>query len=805
MEPYLQADRALRVTTPLGDDVLLLTGFTGREAISQLFEFDLDLLAEKDRDVAFDAILGQKIGFALQIGHGISRYFSGCVSRFQQGERDGRFVRYKARIVPQFWLLTKRIQCRIFQHVSVPEILKQVLSGLDTAFEIQGEFAPRDYCVQYQESDFHFASRLMEEEGIYYYFVHGEDGHRMVIANTPQSHPELPQGGKLIFEEVTGGAEREDDRIYVWRKVQELRSGKVTLWDHSFELPHKHLEADKSIQETVQVGRVAHKLKVGPNNNLEIYDWPGGYAQRYDGVSRSGGDQANELQKIFQENARTAAIRMQQEAAQGLVIEGESTCQSLVSGYKFTLDRHFNGNGSYVLASVSHKVSMADSYATGTEEWSYENRFTCIPIELPYRPPRVTPVPVVYGTQTAVVVGPPGEEIYPDKYGRVKVQFHWDRQGGYDADSSCWVRVGSPCAGKNWGMVSIPRVGHEVIVAFEEGDPNQPVIVGAVYNADHMAPYALPGSKTQSTWKSRSYPGGGGFNEIRYEDKKGYEQVFMHCEKNMDLRVKNNRVGWIGYDDHLIVKRDKAECIERDRHLKITRDYVQETGRDFNLKVKGAKAVKVDGGCYFKVDGNVAEEFGASHSEECTGSYYLKAASIVIEADAGITLKVGGNCINITPAGIEIVGTMVRINSGGAPLNGMKQRYVAPIAPIDCYVADDATPGGHCEYRGGGRPPYSGGGYGAAPPRYGGYRGPEPPTHNPYSEENKDKKAWVELQLVDKMNNPIPGEPYRVTLPDGSVQEGRLDDQGNARISNCDPGDCQITFPNLDKNAWDSE
>ena len=258
--------------------------------------------------------------------------------------------------------------------MSVPDILKKVLDGLDITYEIRGTFEPRDFCVQYRETDFNFASRLMEEEGIYYFFKHNSNGHQMLVANTPQSHPDLPSKNKIIYEDVEGGT-REEDRIYDWEKSQELRSGKYTLWDHCFELPHKHLEAEANIQDTVQAGRVSHKLKVGGNDKFEIYDYPGEYAQRFDGVDRGGGDRAGDLQKIFQDNKRTVDIRTQEEAVPGLTIQGGSNCRHFVSGYKFTLQRHFNADGEYVLTNVAHSARQSGDYRSDGGTFQYSNSF----------------------------------------------------------------------------------------------------------------------------------------------------------------------------------------------------------------------------------------------------------------------------------------------------------------------------------------------------------------------------------------------------------------------------------------------
>lgn len=613
MARYLQADRPATVTTPLGPDILLLTGVRGEEGLSRLFRFELDLIAEDPQKVAFDKLLGGRVSVRLKLDDNRERHWSGICSQFGEVGRDVVFTHYRMEVVPQLWLLTRRAQSRIFQNLNVPDILRKVLTGLDVTWEIQGTFEARDYCVQYRETDFNFASRLMEEEGIYYFFKHTADGHQMVVANTPQSHPDMPLGSRIIFDETA--RDREDDlRVRSWHKNQSLQSGKVTLWDHSFELPHKHLEAVEIIQDSVAAGKIIHRLKVGNNDQLELYDFPGEYAQRFDGVDRGGGDRPADLQKIFQDNERTAKIRIQEEAAGGLIVSGTGQCRNFVSGHKFTLERHYDGDGAYVLTSVNHRITLAGDYRSGQGgQFEYSNAFTCIPLALPFRPPRGTPKPVVPGPQTAVVVGPPGEEIYPDKYGRVKVQFHWDREGKADAGSSCWIRVSQSHAGKGWGSIFIPRVGQEVLVAFEEGDPDQPVIVGSLYNAQEMPPYSLPEEKTKTVlFKSNSSKGGQGHNEIRFEDSAGDEQIYIHGEKNLDVRIKDAVREWIGGNQDRIVKGTQNEEVKE--------NWYQKTGM-----------------------------------------------SIVIESGLELTIKSSGGFIKIDPTGVTIMGTMVLINSGGVP------------------------------------------------------------------------------------------------------------------------------------------
>ena len=673
----------MQATTPLGKDALLLIGLNGSEAISQLFSFQLDLLAENASTIAFDKLLGQRVTARFEMSDVPKRYFNGIVVRVSEGARDETFTAYQLEIVPQLWLLTRKAQSRIFQHITVPNILKKVFTGLDVKFQLQGTYPERDYCVQYRETDFDFASRLMEEEGIFYFFEHTADGHQMLVADEPLIHPELPEQSTIIYDSLQGGLQ-EEGCIYDWAKVQELRSGKSLLWDHCFELPHKHLEADKEIQDSIQAGDVTHKLKVGGNDKLELYDYPGEYAQRFDGISPSGGEQAADIQKIFQENSRTVGIRMQQEAFPSLRIQGASSCLHLISGHKFTLDRHFNADGQYLLTSVQHTAAL-DAYRSDQGAFTYSNSFTCTPVALPFRPLRVTPRPFIQGSQTAVVVGPSGEEIFTDKYGRVKVQFHWDRDGQHNANSSCWIRVATSWAGKKWGVFHIPRIGQEVVVDFLEGDPDSPIIVGSVYNAEQMSPYTLPDEKTKSGIKSCSTKGGGGFNEIRLEDKKGEEQIFIHGEKDMDVRVKKDVREFIGQNMGLTIEKDQDIAIKGIKKETIT-------GAS-HLHVKDARNEKVEMNQSLTVGMNQQEKVGMKHALEAGMQIHLKAGvSVVIEAGVQLSLKVGGSFIDINPAGVFIQGPMVMINSGGAAGAGSGS---SPTAPTDANPAKaaEAKPG----------------------------------------------------------------------------------------------------------------
>jgi type VI secretion system secreted protein VgrG len=440
----------------------------------------------------------------------------------------------------------------------------------------------------------------------------------------------------------------EEGRVFAWSKGQEIRSGKFTAWDHKFEMPNKHLEADKTIMDTVTVGTVSHKLKVANNDSLELYEYPGGYASRFDGINKSGGEQPDKLQKVFEDNTRTVGIRMQAEALSSLLIRGRGVHAGFTAGHTFDLTKHYSDDGAFVITSVQHDAEQPVSAADAEEEFKYTNGFTCIPSALPYRPPRVTPVPSVRGVQTATVVGPSGEEIFPDKYGRVKVQFHWDRAGQDDVNSSCWVRVATFWAGKQWGAVHIPRIGQEVIVDFLEGDVNQPIVVGSVYNADLMPPWTLPDDKTISGVKSRSSPQGGAdnFNMLSFEDKKGSELVSVQAEKDLTTLVKNDESREVRHDRVTKIKNDETQTVaEGNETIEVTK------GNQSTTLGQGNQSTEIKMG-----NQSLAIKMGNQTNK-------LDLGKIETEAMQSIELKVGQSSIKIDQMGVTIKGMMIKVEA----------------------------------------------------------------------------------------------------------------------------------------------
>src|SRR6267378_969151 len=616
---YTQTDRIISISTPLGNDALLLRAFTGYEAISQLFRFDLDLLSEKP-SISFDSIVGKPVTLNAVLADGSERYWSGYVSRFAQGANDGRFTSYRAEMVPWLWFLTRTADCRIFQNKKAPDIIQTIFQDLgftDFSLRLHGSFVERDYCAQYRETDFNFVSRLMEEEGIYYFFEHEDGKHTLVLANAPGEHKPCPNQATVRYE-LSAGGWQDDDVVLDFSAHQEFRPGAWAHTDYNFETPSTSL-----------------MVQASGKNKYEIYDFPGEYRKRGEGDS-------------------LARIRLEEQTTPTFVVQGMSDCRAFTSGHKFDLIDHYriDLNQSYVLTSVRHTASLGSSYGGsggfGESEPSYRNSFECIPAKTTFRPQRNTPQPVVQGCQSAVVVGPAGEEIYTDKYGRVKVQFHWDREGKMNENSSCWVRVSYPWAGKGWGGLNIPRIGQEVIVDFLEGDPDQPIIIGRVYNAQQMPPFGLPGGAVVSGFKSNSTKGGGGYYEISLNDTKGTELIQIHGQYDMDTKIEhdervnvgNNRTESVGNDEKITIGHDRTEEVDHDEKILIKNNKHEIVNNDRTLQVDRDKSETVVR--------NKVVQIGGNHSENIDGAMSLVVGKTLTESVLINLAQTVGGAMEIT-------------------------------------------------------------------------------------------------------------------------------------------------------------
>ena len=641
-----QTDRLLNVTSPLGVDQLILTAFTGTEQLSGLFTFDLELVSP-EQEIDPTLILGKPIGWSVKKPGGGRRPFHGFVGAFGGGGSFSRGYRwYHAAIFPAFWMLTHTANCRIFQQKSVPDIIREVLADFpDVILDcsgITGTHPVREYCVQYRESDFAFLCRLMEEEGIFYYFQHDTGSHTMVVADSKATYFDC------LGTDITFG-DNPDIESYVtkWEPRRLFRGGKWVQRDYNFETPTNPLQS--SVNTVVTIPEF---------QSYEYFDYPGLYPTTAIGDAKT-------------------RWRMEQEEVDYQSADGESTSVELTPAGRFTLATHVVGgqkSSGHVVTRISHHASdytHVSGEGTGTPP-DYGNSFSVMPDDTVFRPPRTTPRPTMGGVHPAIVTGPSGEEIYCDKYGRIKVQFPWDRLGTNDERSSCYIRVAQMMAGPKWGGQFIPRVGMEVLVDFLEGDPDRPIIVGCAYNAVNMPPYALPAQKTQSGIKTHSTLNGGAnnYNELRFDDKIGSEVVTFQAERDLNSLIKHDETRTIGHDLTTDIKHDETRTVGNDQTITIDqgdRDVTLNQGDDSLTISTGDRTVTISQG-----DRDVTLDQGDDSLTLSAGDLTIKLdqGSVMIEAAEKITLKVGGTTLVIDENGAHMTGGQaINLKVGGSTLD----------------------------------------------------------------------------------------------------------------------------------------
>ena len=516
-----QKTRIAELKTPLGEDKLALTRFDGSEGLSELFAFNVEALSETEI-TNFDSALGAKCTVSI-FSHGKTRHFNGMLVEAQWiGMRDEIFV-YRLLLRPWLWLLSRVSDCRIFTKMTAPKIIEKIFAkhGFATCRpELTESYEEIEYCVQYRETDLNFVTRLMEQFGMYYFFEHGDDQHTLVLADAKSSHPKLPGGGSIPYRVVVGKQRRKEEHLSHWIPGRRFNSGKVVLNDYDYLRPSATLLKEKESTTGYQ------------NSKLELYDYPGRFLEKPNGEKSDG--------------TSYVKVRLEAEQASDNRCQGAGSAVSLFPGALVTLKGHPAGsqNKEYLIVRSAH--SLADeTYRTGgapDEEETYSGRYEFLPTTTPFRSPMLTPKPVVHGPQTAKVVGK--GEIDVDEHGRIFVEFHWDRKKNETTIRP--VRVGQVWSGKNWGGIFIPRVGMEVIVEFLEGDPDQPLVVGTVYNAEYKPPYGLPGKKNIAGWKSDTTEGSGGYNELYFDDSKDKQLINIHAEKDRKTHVKNDHNEYIG-------------------------------------------------------------------------------------------------------------------------------------------------------------------------------------------------------------------------------------------------------------------
>jgi type VI secretion system secreted protein VgrG len=612
----IQENRSLALTTPLGADVLKLVSFSGTEAISQLFTYQFEMTSEDD-SIAPKDIVGKNVTWSVSQFDKGPRFFNGFVSRFSAGARDRRKLRtYHAEVVPWLWFLTRTANCRIFQNMGADAIIAKVIGdcGFSPMFEskLSAQYAVREYCVQYRETAFNFISRLAEFEGMFYYFRHEEGKHTLVLGDKATAYVDCAEG-RVSYSSGSLAANHVGD----WNHGYEFTSGKWTRTDYNFQAPSNNLTTT-----------AATVVDTPDSPKFEVFDYPGDYMTTGDGTP-------------------VTKVRMEEIETGYDVATGAGQCCTFTPGGKFALEDHDveSENDGYVITSVHHYGSE-ESYDTAAERFEYGNTFSCIKDSVVFRPRRTTRRPFVQGVQTAVVTGPAGEEIYVDKYGRVKVQFFWDREGKKDEKSSCWIRVSEQWAGKNWGFVAHPRIGQEVIVDFLEGDPDRPLITGRIYNAEQMPPYDLPANMTQSGIKSRSSKGAGtaNFNEISFEDKKGSELLNIHAEKDQSISVEHDESHTVGHDrtktidndETTHVKHDRTETVDNNETITIHGKRTEVVDKDENITIHQNRTEVVDKDENITISGNRTETVQKDESITINGG-----RTETVAKDESITINGG--------------------------------------------------------------------------------------------------------------------------------------------------------------------
>lgn len=657
-------NRHAAIDTVLGTDKLLLKSMSGREELGRLYDYHLVLL-DPNQDVDLDKLVGTNVTVRLQLENAKTRYFNGYIASLSFLGYEESAGLYHAQMVPWLWLLSRSSDCRIFQEKTVKQILEEVFKDFgfqDFEFKLSGSYKPRVFCVQYNETALNFVSRIMEHEGIYYWWKHENGKHTMVITDDMAQHQSHPERTKIEWRPRTGLLD--DGFLYDLRVQKTVSTGTFAMNDYNFKKPKQDLRSKLAKEKKHAAAKFEH------------FEYPGIYRENGDG---------NSLAKIRLEEVQTGYES----------IDAMVTARAMSCGYKFQLTRaeRKDQERGYLVTSTVLTISV-DCYGTGSGSGDkFECHITAIPDNLVFRPARISPKPLIRGPQTALVVGSAGEEIYCDEHGRVKLHFHWDRRSKADDKSSKWVRVSHPSAGGGYGFMSLPRVGQEVVVEFLNGDPDQPLVTGRVYNGENKPPYSLPADKTRTVWKSNSSKGGGGYNEIRFEDAKDKEQIFTHAQKDMDVRVKKMRKEYTGASQHLIVEQDQIEKVGKDLHQEIGGSHKEKISKDHHHDVGGNDLSKVANAFQVTAGQDVRIEAGTdTEINTAMATSIVSGMSVVVES-MSITLKGAGGFINIGPSGVTIQGAMVLINSGGAA--GAKKAVAKkPLdKPKKAAKADDSKAG----------------------------------------------------------------------------------------------------------------
>ncbi len=659
------------------EDELVIRRAIITEKMGELTEIQVEMLSP-DKTIKLEELLGKILTIHMAAAEGEERKFTGTIVRVERlALRDG-FVHLLADLRPWFWMLQQTTNSRIFQNMTVDKIIEDVFKGhgfSDFQKKLSGTYEQREYCVQYRETDFDFVSRLMQEEGIYYFFDYAKANNKyetLVLCDGLSGHTPLTGSSDLFYRAGDDYEQRLPDSVTEWASAQQIVPGVVALGDFNFETPSAKMA---SVSKTILSPDHKH-------NKYELYDTPGHYIDANKGKPR-------------------AQVRMEAEETEYDRRRGRASVRAMEVGKTFTLKEHpdKDQNQEYLVTAATFYLQTTEGYGfeknskdldTGALEFPEDNsemymvEFDVQPKKVQYRNARTTPWPEIAGLHTAIVTGPAGKEIHTDKYGRIKVQFHWDRVGKKDEKTSCWVRVVTPWSGKNWGMIHIPRIGQEVVIQFEEGDPDRPICTGMLYNAETTPPYDLPANQTQSGIRTRSSEKGkpDTFNELMFEDKKDAELVRFQAQKDHEKLVKNKSTVTIGYDKldtggnggdgclSQVVKKDVNETIKEGDHT-----FTIETGSQ-KVSIKTDQTETIEGKSTRTVTGNDTETIKQGNMVTSVDSgnktTTVKLGNIQVDAKAGkitmtamqsIELKVGTSSIKLDPTSVTIKSTMINVQA----------------------------------------------------------------------------------------------------------------------------------------------
>jgi type VI secretion system secreted protein VgrG len=640
---------------PLAASQLAVRRIHGREALSEPYSFELHFQPTDDLPLSLADLGGQEALLTLRRPDGTERHVHGLLWSAELVDVVQGKPRYSARLVPRLERLRHVRRSRVFQKLSVPEVVKKVLDEgkVKHRLALSASHPPREYCVQYRESDLDFVSRLLEDEGIFYRFEHAEDEHVMVLADAAGGCAALPGDEKVPYRvRHQAGDEAEAEHLSRLELVQRVRPGKVALRDFDFLRPQLDVAA---------ASRAASDALA-----LEHYEYPGGFRDPGAG-------------------APVAKLRLEELRFGAENLEGESTCLRFAPGLRFEAAEHPEAGFDRKLLLVRVEHDAAQQEGPGSPEaieHGYRNTFLALDAQVPYRPRRRTPWPVACA-ETATVVGPGGEEIHADPHAGVKVQLHWDREGKKDEHSSCWIRVAQTLAGPGWGASFVPRIGQEVLVRFLEGDPDQPLVLGAIYNGSNAPPAGLPGEKTQSTLRTDSSPGGGGANELRFEDAAGDEEILLHAQKDKSTRVLRDKRQKVLADEQLAVANDRARDVGGHQALRVNKDDVAKVDGRQTLEVQGARETRVDGGETESVE--LIQSSAVSAAQKTS----VKSAS-ALRVGAAAALNVGGG-LTVKAATLDTaVGAVLAVQIGGDREEEVKKDRTETVgANASLKVSDD--------------------------------------------------------------------------------------------------------------------